>query len=265
MAADPGEESTSIVATGAAGAIRVQTLWGIALILTVLGPLVCLPLARADTSGATTDFVDYAFAAYIGTGKYSVSGRTVHVYRVPISLAVRSVEKHSWGLRLRLTTAVGFYHFDINIVTQHAGSHVEQFQTEIDADTHIRSEDHADITGRIADRMTLLFRMSGGANDDPLACLAAEGKIVSRCIGKGEIDQHIKVITHGIQTVGNGDTEGSNSCHLSCITANQCGARTHHGGTQRHALCLMYGVNKVTTHAPHCANHCNSNHVFPNI
>jgi hypothetical protein len=67
--------------------------------------------AQGDDTDTEPDLVNYAFAVQLGTGKYSAADQSVHVYRVPVSYALRSLDTRSWGLTLTLTGAVGFFDF----------------------------------------------------------------------------------------------------------------------------------------------------------
>ena len=55
--------------------------------------------------------VNYAFATQLGSGVYSVAGRTVQVYRIPLSYAVRDETEDPWGLVVTFPLTFGFYDF----------------------------------------------------------------------------------------------------------------------------------------------------------
>jgi len=66
--------------------------------------------AMVDTTGNTAlaqvepeDFLNYAYATWIGTGFYRVEKRKIWILRAPFSYAVLEPgEKRKWGLKLLL-------------------------------------------------------------------------------------------------------------------------------------------------------------------
>jgi hypothetical protein len=97
------------------------------MILTLLlfAALVPSSNAHGDESGESTDLVNYAFAIQLGTGKYSVSGRSVNVYRAPISYSPRRIETHPWGMTLTLTGAIGLFDFEAPDIIQSGAPDVQ--------------------------------------------------------------------------------------------------------------------------------------------
>ncbi len=55
--------------------------------------------------------VNYAFATRLGSGIYDVNGRTVQVYRFPISWTPRREGPDRVGVRVKLPVTIGFYDF----------------------------------------------------------------------------------------------------------------------------------------------------------
>jgi len=59
------------------------------------------------------DFLNYAYATWIGTGFYRVEQRTIWVLRAPFSyMALEPGEKRKWGLKLLLPVTFGFHQFE---------------------------------------------------------------------------------------------------------------------------------------------------------
>lgn len=54
---------------------------------------------------------NYAFATRLGSGIYTISGRTLQVYRLPLSVAFRSEEEQREGWRFTFPLTLGFYDF----------------------------------------------------------------------------------------------------------------------------------------------------------
>jgi len=80
----------------------------------ILAACVGFPSASAEPQPLTTSektTLNFAFAGRLGSGVYSISDRTVQIYRVPFRYAVYSEEEHSFGLQLTLQTTFGFYDF----------------------------------------------------------------------------------------------------------------------------------------------------------
>jgi len=55
--------------------------------------------------------VNYGFATQLGSGVYSVAGRTVQVYRLPFSYSARDENERGWGLVVTFPVTLGFYDF----------------------------------------------------------------------------------------------------------------------------------------------------------
>jgi hypothetical protein len=94
-----------------AEAIRIPAL--LALALSTLSMLMALP-AFADeplTQSEKQEF-NYAFATQIGSGIYTISGRTLQVYCLPLSYTFRSSEDTRAGWRFTFPMTFGFYNFD---------------------------------------------------------------------------------------------------------------------------------------------------------
>ena len=64
------------------------------------------PLSAGDKSVA-----NFAFATQLGSGIYTIDGRTVQIYRIPLSYSVRPETENRWGLRITFPLTVGFYDF----------------------------------------------------------------------------------------------------------------------------------------------------------
>jgi hypothetical protein len=62
--------------------------------------------------------VPYAFAAELGSGVYDFGGRTLQVYRLPISWALRAAEPGTVGWRLRVPVTAGFLDFRTEDILQ---------------------------------------------------------------------------------------------------------------------------------------------------
>lgn len=65
--------------------------------------------ARANSFSPEHDPLNHAFAVYIGSGFYIADGRSVFIFRVTPKTTLRSEEKNSFGIRLRINATFGFY------------------------------------------------------------------------------------------------------------------------------------------------------------
>jgi hypothetical protein len=96
----------------------------------VLAVLLSSSLSRAQEvkpPGDGSDLINFVYASQLGTGIYQVDGRSVQVYRIPVSFRLRTIEDDGWGLRLKFPLTVGLYNFDpIDIV---AGEFPEDLAT----------------------------------------------------------------------------------------------------------------------------------------
>jgi hypothetical protein len=91
--------------------------------LALMKPLVVLvllavtqsPVARAQSllSRDEQNVANFAFATQLGSGVYSVSGRTLQIYRLPFSHTLRSMDDSGFGIELTLPLTFGFYDFEL--------------------------------------------------------------------------------------------------------------------------------------------------------
>jgi hypothetical protein len=71
---------------------------------------------------------NYAFATQVGSGIYTVSGRTLQVYRLPLSYTFRKSEEGRAGWRLTFPMTLGFYTFDReDVLSSNLGENVATF------------------------------------------------------------------------------------------------------------------------------------------
>ena len=77
--------------------------------------LLALP-ARAQTavplSAGEKSVANFAFATQLGSGIYTIDGRTIQIYRLPLSYTIRPDTDDRWGLRITFPMTVGFYDFE---------------------------------------------------------------------------------------------------------------------------------------------------------
>jgi hypothetical protein len=73
------------------------------------------PAAQAQTllSRDEQNMANFAFATQLGSGVYSVSGRTLQIYRLPFSYTLKSTDNSSFGVELTLPVTFGFYDFEL--------------------------------------------------------------------------------------------------------------------------------------------------------
>ena len=73
--------------------------------------LPCLAAEPRPLTASEKETLNFAFAGRLGSGVYTISDRTVQIYRVPFGYKLRSEEEHAVGLQLTLQTTFGFYDF----------------------------------------------------------------------------------------------------------------------------------------------------------
>lgn len=74
----------------------------------VVAPAVAqVPLSTGDKT-----VVNYAFATQLGSGVYSIEGRTIQVYRLPLSYMVRPETAERWGVKVNFPLTFGFLDFE---------------------------------------------------------------------------------------------------------------------------------------------------------
>jgi len=73
------------------------------------------PVARAQTllSSDEQNVANFAFATQLGSGVYSVSGRTLQIYRLPFSHTLKATDDSGFGVELTLPVTFGFYDFKL--------------------------------------------------------------------------------------------------------------------------------------------------------
>ncbi len=95
----------------------------IALLAGTFSPLSC---AQELLSGDEQNVVNFAFATQLGSGVYSVSGRTLQIYRLPFSHTLKSTDDSGFGIKLTLPVTLGFFDFELQDVANGAiPSHVD--------------------------------------------------------------------------------------------------------------------------------------------
>ena len=105
---DSRGQAGTAVSAGSSGAAR-RAFW-VALLALIFAARPC----RADqplTYSEQQEF-NYAFATQLGSGIYTVAGRTLQVYRLPLSYTFRDVEEGRAIWRLTFPMTFGFYNFD---------------------------------------------------------------------------------------------------------------------------------------------------------
>jgi hypothetical protein len=71
------------------------------------------PAVRGQASSPVdpADAINYSYDYDYGFGTYEVADQRVTLLQIPISLTLRSLERHPWGLRLRLSGVIGLHNF----------------------------------------------------------------------------------------------------------------------------------------------------------
>jgi hypothetical protein len=74
------------------------------------------PAPPADETSSPSDVVvtNYAFASELGSGIYSIDGRTLQVYQIPIGFQLRPAKKHHPppGINFLIPITFGFFNFE---------------------------------------------------------------------------------------------------------------------------------------------------------
>src|SRR5687767_8748064 len=85
------------------------------LVVLVLLAVTPMPVAHAQTllSRDEQNVANFAFATQLGSGVYSVSGRTLQIYRLPFSHTLKSPDNSDFGVELTLPVTFGFYDFEL--------------------------------------------------------------------------------------------------------------------------------------------------------
>ncbi len=70
-------------------------------------------VAQSLLSADEQNVANFAFATQLGSGVYSVSGRTLQIYRLPFSHTLKSTDDSGFGVELTLPVTFGFYDFKL--------------------------------------------------------------------------------------------------------------------------------------------------------
>jgi len=84
-----------------------------ALLAIATAPMAC---GQSLLSGDEQNVVNFAFATQLGSGVYSVSGRTLQIYRLPFHYQLKSADDSAFGAMLTLPVTFGFYDFELQDV-----------------------------------------------------------------------------------------------------------------------------------------------------
>lgn len=68
-------------------------------------------IAQDQLRASEEQLVNYAFATQLGSGVYSVSGRTLQIYRLPFDYTMTEPEESQPGIRLTLPLTIGLVDF----------------------------------------------------------------------------------------------------------------------------------------------------------
>lgn len=84
-------------------------------VVLVLLAVIRTPVAHAQSllSRDEQNVANFAFATQLGSGVYSVSGRTLQIYRLPFSHTLKSTDDSDFGIELTLPLTFGFYDFEL--------------------------------------------------------------------------------------------------------------------------------------------------------
>ena len=152
---------------------------------------------------------------------------------------------------------MGLDHFDIRLLTHHAGSDLQQFEAEIDPNTHVRREYDADLIRRIPQPLPIGRVETGGADHHSLTGLCADRQVLTGGLRGSEIDHHIERIEHPIQPIDHSDVETPHTGYISCVMADMYTTRALGGGSQLKAVRLL---NRPDQHVAHASGHSDNSY-----
>lgn len=75
-------------------------------------------VAERSLRESEAELVHFAFATQLGSGVYSIGGRTVQIYRLPFAWTIAEAEAGRPGIRLRLPATLGIYDFEARDVIE---------------------------------------------------------------------------------------------------------------------------------------------------
>ena len=73
---------------------------------------IAILLLASSTAALGADELSFAFASQAGSGVYSVEGRVVQIYRIPVAFTVKPLDDDRiWGVAVTLPVTFGFYDY----------------------------------------------------------------------------------------------------------------------------------------------------------
>ena len=156
------------------GAIRLSRV--LIALLAIAPARAQAPLTRAEQNVA-----NFAFATQLGSGVYSVSGRTLQIYRLPFDYEIRPVDASAFGAVLMLPVTFGFYDFELQDVAD------GDIPTDVDAVSFVPG-------------LTLVFEVRPGWKLEPYAEAG-----VSRA---RNVDAHSTVYAAGLASTADFSAKG---------------------------------------------------------
>jgi hypothetical protein len=89
---------------------------------------------------------------------------------------------------------VGLDDLDIVIVSQGARGDLEELETEVHPDAHVRGHDDGTLRGRLGHRRPILLGEAGGPDHHAPAGGTAKGEVLEGCLRRREIDEDIEAL-----------------------------------------------------------------------
>ena len=84
--------------------------------MTLISCIVACKARAAALSRAEQTIANFSFASQLGSGIYSINGRTVQIYRLPFSWEYSKAREDQTGISLLMPITLGFYDFDVEDV-----------------------------------------------------------------------------------------------------------------------------------------------------
>jgi len=102
--------------------------WPLALLLSLACAAVHAQTPADEEDAAVGQSINYVFATDLGSGVYSLGGRTLQIYRFTYDKELRAAGEHRLGMRFVLPVTAGFFDFSpVDVISQGPPTRVDSF------------------------------------------------------------------------------------------------------------------------------------------
>jgi hypothetical protein len=151
--------------------------------------------------------INYAYAASLGFGGYSVAETTANVYTLPLSFTLPNLPREGWGVKLLAPIQVGVYNFDATIFDRHISINQQSVALVPGAELQIPVTDRFMLKPFAQGGVGRAFGEQVGSNPNAWIYLAGVRSIAQWRAGDYTLSLGNGVVFAGDRDMGPGDAE----------------------------------------------------------